>query len=148
MVRTPKIQTKEEKEDDSKKTYEQYDLKKGQVIGTFTGNSPLQAARKAARKGSTDIILRQKRSADEKVAARLFRYTGSRVKTAWPMPYPKWMADKLKVPEDQNKKGNEAKYPYLYNKPTAIRMDYYKVPKVEGKTQTEVVENFIKALNK
>lgn len=134
--------------DDGKKLFDLYDLKTGEVIGTFKGKSGLIAAKKAATKGVKDIVLRQRGSARPKLAGVLFRYSGSRNETQRPMPYPAWLAEKLKVPADQNKKGNEAKYPFKCFISVAKRANYYKVPKVEGKTHMEAVEAFVKTLGK
>lgn len=131
---------------DGKKLYDLYDIKTGKVIGTFKGKSGLVAAKKAATKGIKDILLREKGSSRPKLASVLFRYSGSRAETQRPMPYPTWLAEKLKVPADQNKKGNEGKYPFKCFISTARRTDYYKVPKVEGRTHMEAVEDFIKTL--
>lgn len=137
-------------EKDGKKVFDLYDLKTGNVVGTFRGKAPLQAAKKAASKGFTDIVLRPKSSSGEDIAGKLFRFTGTRKKGQRPMPYPQWLADKLKVPKDQNKKGNEAKFPCECFISTAKRAKggYYKVPKVEGKTHMEAVETFVKGLGK
>ncbi len=132
--------------DDGKKIYDMYDLKTGQVVGMFKGKSPLQAAKKAATKGVTDIVLRPKNSSRPELAGVLFRYKGSRSECQRPMPYPKWLADKLKVPADQNKKGNETKYPFKCFISIAKRTEYYKVPKIKGEPNLEVIEDFVKAL--
>ncbi len=137
-------------ENDGKKVFDLYNLKNGEVVGTFKGTAPLQAAKKAASKGFTDIVLRPKSSSNDEIAGKLFRFTGTRKKGQRAMPYPTWLAVKLKVPADQNKKGNEAKYPYEGFISTAKRAKggYYKVPKVEGKTHMEAVETFVKTLGK
>lgn len=145
---TSKIETK--KDNDSKKTFELYNLETGQVVGVFTGKAPRQAALKAAAKGVTDIVLRPRGSAKPKdgIVALLYRYRGTKVQKQWPMPYPEWMVKSLKVPPEENKKGNEAKYPYLYPSPIVKRVNYYKVPAVEEQSRVVVVEAFVKALSK
>lgn len=143
-----KIPTPVVEENDGKTVFDLYNIKTGEVVGTFKGKAPLQAAKKAASKGFTDIVLRPKSSSDEKIAGKLFRFNGTRKKGQRPMPYPQWLADKLKVPKDQNKKGNEGKFPCECFISTAKRADYYKVPKVEGKTHMEAIEAFVKTLGK
>lgn len=135
-------------ENDGKKTYEQIDIKTGNVVATLTGRSPLLAAKKAATRGFTDIIIRQRKRGNNGVAAKLLRYSGYVTVIDRPMPYPKWLADKMKVPADQNKKGNEAKFPCKCKMSKAKRANAYKVMKVSGKDDVDVVSAFVKGLNK
>jgi hypothetical protein len=64
----------------------------GNEIGVFTGNSPRQAALKAANKGYTDIRLR------ERGTKKVHIFTGERVQVDKPANAPAWMTDKIWKP--------------------------------------------------
>lgn len=85
---------------------------KGNELGIYTGRIPRQAALKAANKGYTKIILR------ERGTKKLHIYQGSRKQVPAPANRPKWMPAKIWKPSvkkvetkklDQGKKAKPAK---------------------------------------
>lgn len=76
---------------DGKRNFALRDVE-GNEIGVFAGNSPRQAALKAANKGYTDIRLR------ERGTKKVHIFTGERVQVDKPANAPAWMADKIWKP--------------------------------------------------
>lgn len=85
---------------------------KGNELGIYTGRIPRQAALKAANKGYTKIILR------ERGTKKLHIYQGSRKQVPAPANRPKWMPPKIWKPSvkkietkrlDEGKKEKTAK---------------------------------------
>jgi hypothetical protein len=66
--------------------------KEGNEIGVFTGKQPRQAALKAANRGHTDIILR------EKGTKKVHIFTGERKQIKKPKGAPAWMKAKIWKP--------------------------------------------------
>ena len=64
----------------------------GNEIGVFTGESPRQAALKAANRGHTDIKLR------ERGTKKVHVFRGERVQVDKPKGAPAWMKDKIWKP--------------------------------------------------
>ena len=67
--------------------------KDGNEIGVFTGKQPRQAALKAANRGYTEIILR------ERGTKKLHIFTGERKQVKKPKVGPSWMQAKIWKPK-------------------------------------------------
>jgi len=67
--------------------------KDGNEIGVFAGKAPRQAALKAANRGHTDIILR------ERGTKKVHIFTGERVQIEKPKSAPAWMPAKIWKPK-------------------------------------------------
>jgi len=67
--------------------------KDGNEIGVFTGKQPRQAALKAANRGYTEIILR------ERGTKKLHIFTGERKQVKKPKGGPSWMPAKIWKPK-------------------------------------------------
>jgi len=67
---------------------------KGRDVGVFSGRSPRAAALKVARRGITDIRLREHKKL-KTGEIRVFVYKGSRKKVKAPEKRPSWMGDTI-----------------------------------------------------
>ena len=65
-----------------KATKKYYVMKKGKKISIFTGRSPRQAALKAATRGYTDIVLRERGRRNKDGTYSLHYFKGSRKKVS------------------------------------------------------------------
>ncbi len=69
-----------------------YSLRKGnRELSVFTGRSPRQAALKAAARGESDIVLRQRGRRNRDGTYSLHKFKGGRKKVSSPADRPKWL---------------------------------------------------------
>lgn len=140
------------------KSFELLDTKSGDVISTYTNKQPRGAALKAAAEGHLDILLREAGSNTEKRVAVLHRFKGERKQVPWALPYNAYALKKVEelsgkpVPPELNvKDGRKALQAagfkdYLFWKPNVKKVQRLDVPKVQGKSLTENVQEFVRAL--
>jgi len=142
------------------KSFELLNPQTGDVLGIYNNRQPRQAAMKAASKGVTDIILRERDSGNETKLAKLHRFTGAVKSGKWRLPLPGWKVTSeaertgKKIPQELNKKGKEAELekagyecPVL-NKPHVKKVKTYNIPRVKGADLHEEVKKFVKTLDK
>ncbi len=142
------------------KTFELLDPQTGNLLMVLHNSQPRGAALKAAGDGVTDIILRQRKSANKERATKLHRFKGSVKPDNWTLPLPSWKIVETekkiqkKIPHELNAKGKEAEWekagfalPFR-KKPIAKKICSINVPKIEGVDIYTEVKACLKSLPK
>lgn len=140
------------------KTFELLDRKTGNVLKELHNEQPRGAALKAAGYGVKDIILRERGTENEKMAAKLHLFTGSVVPDKWKLPLPDWKIQSeatrtgKAIPPELNVKGKEAELEKAgfelppRDKPVVKKVKIYHVPKIKGADIHTSVSEFLKTL--